>query len=528
MSGPRDKTRDTLNYFENPIINNDNRLVLDGTILINGQEFTALEFLNALQSGGTGATNPTSGFLPINESGAFVDSAISQAINEMAVSLRCVFIPSEVRIGSTGLRTIADVLYLQSSRTGRQFIPVGSLFDDTGTSNFMGIELGTLADQPNGSQLTSSDQMTITAGQSYAFLFPGQPNTDFLLGESVIRTSGAGEVRLQLFIGSDESGDLVIDQTYTLVDGDNTIKFDSIPLIRENQNYYAKYTAVTDTTILGLGVGTAFRPYFSARGWPYTEVIFFPTDDNEADNSHTLSAQKIYSEIDSRIQTAINNLAPNLPMPRFTSFSVDIAQSVSDGTQVTGSHTFTWTIEDAQNVKSGTTLTISETVPGGSKTAISTTVDHTLGTIDLTVSTTTLNEGDELIYTIEGTNTQNNTFSDTYTIRAPRPHEFAYYGVRPTNDFTTVDLSNLTSVDVSPSNTTYTINTSFPATEVLGILEPTDRPITDITNTVLNLPVLNRFDRTQNARTINGQSYDLLIEINNGPTGNINLEVTHG
>jgi hypothetical protein len=137
----------------------------------------------------------------------------------------------------------------------------------------------------------------------------------------------------------------------------------------------------------------------------------------------------------------------------------------------------------------------------------------------------------QVTFQIRGTTSGGQTImSNTLTtqIRTTQPDELAYYAIRATNDFATVDLANLTSVDVQQPGSSYEISVNFPATEILGILEPADRPITRITEKTLGIPILDTFQRTNSARTINGQLYNLLMQTNNGRTAPIDYEVFHG
>lgn len=238
---------------------------LDGrTVIGNLQESAMLR--------GTNIINNT--FLPmVGADGQTVtQSSISEGDDNISMIKRCTIVPSEFRIGSTGLRTAGDILYLSSSRTGRQFLPVGSTFTDSGTSGFIGVSLGALETITSAQQDQVGDTMALSAGQSYSFVSVGTTGQDHLLKEATIRISGTATIRLRFFVGTDDTGDLVLDETYTLTDGDNVIASNALPYLVDGQSYFVMYTAVTAATIVGSGSGTAFRPYFIPRGWPYSET----------------------------------------------------------------------------------------------------------------------------------------------------------------------------------------------------------------------------------------------------------------
>ena len=209
--------------------------------------------------------------------------------------------------------------------------------------------------------------------------------------------------------------------------------------------------------------------------------------------------------------------------PAITSFGIQgQATSVQPDTTITGAQVFEYSVTNAANVQG--TLTLSQ-----AGTALATNVDPAGTTVGLSVTEVTLSAGESVSWTLSGTDTMSNTIPvATFTVRAVQDHEQAYYGVRPTDDFATVDLTSLTPVDVQPPAVQYTISGTWPASNVLGILEPTDRAISSIIETAFNqetFPTL--WTRTAGARTIGGQTYDLLTQTNNGPSGNYEYRVTH-
>ena len=134
-----------------------------------------------------------------------------------------------------------------------------------------------------------------------------------------------------------------------------------------------------------------------------------------------------------------------------------------------------------------------------------------------------------ITFRLLGTDTGSNEYeSNTYqvAVRDLTSNEFAYYGVRPSDDFSTVDVATLTSVDVTSSGSAYTINETGANGEVLGILSPDNRDPVSILD-VLGQPSLSNFTATTNVRQINGVQYNLLTLTNNsGFQGTFTYAVT--
>lgn len=451
---------------------------------------------------GTNTLSDTS-LLMVSADGQTVqDASISETADRTLVGLPTTFLPSEVRIGSTGLRTAADVIYLESSRTHRTFFPVGTEFTvAAGTSAPMSVTLDAVEELPAGANQTDDSQsMTLSAGQTFSFAITGATGVQHLLQEFTVRTSSVGGgARLKIFVGGDNTGELVLDNTYTFTTGDNTITLESYPYFLDGETYFVEYTATQDVTFLGTGTGVNFRPYTVNRGWPYSETTVGLLVDSMTTSETTWSSQ--------RIQQAIDAISPNMPVPRFTAFSVDIPDTLTAGTPQTGTHTFTWSIENIQNVSG--TLTISQ-----DGTDLSTTVDPALGTIDLTINDFTLAVGESETFTISGSDVQTpaNTFTRNDVKRVPQPHEFLYEDRQSTNNFATVDISLLTAIDITASGQTITVSRGAGQVgDFFGILVPADEDISEIRDTTFNQDITEAFTRTENARVINSINYNSYV-----------------
>lgn len=155
------------------------------------------------------------------------------------------------------------------------------------------------------------------------------------------------------------------------------------------------------------------------------------------------------------------------------------------------------------------------------------TVPVTLSGIDSSSPTT-------VTFQLRGQTTGGETImSNTYTVtvRTVQLSEFGYYGIRPTNDFSTVSLSELTQFNVTQAGTVFNIpETSWPSQQYLGIVLPNDRELVRLTNPNAPDPtsnILGDFVTTTDARTENSVTYTTYTEQNlSSFTGTIALQGT--
>ena len=232
-----------------------------------------------------------------------------------------------------------------------------------------------------------------------------------------------------------------------------------------------------------------------------------------------------YDDTDGFIDATVTGGVPQ-PGPSITNFSINIPATVNTGTDLNNARTIQFTTAGTSQLA---TMELVVT-PGTNQTLTVPSSDGT-HTQSVTLAGTDTSSPGTITLQIRATTTGSATImsnSQTVTIRVVGADEQAYYGVRPTNDFATINPGSLTAVDVQPPGTQYTISGSWPATQFIGILEPTDRPITSIIETAFNQETLSTWTRTAAVRTINGQAYDLLTQQNNGPTGTFDFRVTHG
>lgn len=235
-----------------------------------------------------------------------------------------------------------------------------------------------------------------------------------------------------------------------------------------------------------------------------------------------------YDDTDGFIDLNVTGTTPPLtPEGSVSALSIDIAATVNVGTDLNTARTVQFTTTNTSDI-----ATLELVVTPGDNQTITVPASDGAHSQAVTLSGISTASAGTITFQIRGTRTGGQAIMSnvqTVTIRAVGADEQAYYGVRPTNDFVTVNVASLTAVDVQPPGSQYTISGSWPATQFVGILEPTDRPITSIVETAFNQETLSTWTRTSNARTISGQTYDLLVQQNNsGTTGTFEFRVTHG
>ena len=210
--------------------------------------------------------------------------------------------------------------------------------------------------------------------------------------------------------------------------------------------------------------------------------------------------------------------------PSVFNFDINVPRRVDVGTNLNTTFTVTYDVTNRNSIQ--TTQVI---VTGGDNITIPNPTSDGPQSVDVVF--TGINSGvpgnvTYFVRTTDNNSVQHDSNSVTIEIRTLVDNEYAYYGVRSTDDFATVAVSSLTRVDVTNSGTLYTISESGDNTEILGILSPDNRDPSSIVD-VLGQESLTDFTATPNARSINGTQYNLLTLTNNsGFTGTFNYTVT--
>lgn len=217
--------------------------------------------------------------------------------------------------------------------------------------------------------------------------------------------------------------------------------------------------------------------------------------------------------------------------PSFHEFSITtIANRVDLNTDLNGAQTIRFTVTNHGDVQSATVQADFVTIDDFQDVAtiVNPTIDG-VQTQSVTFSGITTDTQKTISFRIRAVDNQSNVhISNEYDVevRTLTGNEFAYYGVRSANDFDTVDVATLTSVDVTSSGTQFSINEPNLNTQFLGILAPDNRDPISILDP-LSQESLGDFTQTGAVRSINGQSYNLyVVQNNSGFDGTFAFTVT--
>lgn len=204
---------------------------------------------------------------------------------------------------------------------------------------------------------------------------------------------------------------------------------------------------------------------------------------------------------------------PGGTAPRILGFtSSTLTPSVTGDTQLSGSQTFTFTVEDPAEVEGNLTLS-----QAGA--ALATDIAPTAGTTTQTINTITLAAGETVAFTLTGTSTAatgSRALSATFTVRAHLPEERAYSYVQSvitagTQDLTAAGVSEFSVTAVTGS---YRVQATLPTTDFLVIEYPANRPITAIEAIGIEVD-LTTFPEQVGVRTIGSVTYNARTNQNN-------------
>lgn len=223
----------------------------------------------------------TSGRIPVASGTNFISSSLTEEANDVSSDKSIRTPPAEVIIGGVRLRNSADIIYLQSDLTNNRFFPCGSPFDNTGTSNPVCVNLNAEREITAAAQLLNSDTVTLNTDDVMSFGLTGsssgEGSGDHVDRSFTVSALTPGTLRLEVFVGTDDTGAVLVNQIGTIISGLNTIELFSYPLVMVGENYFIKYTALSDNIqIRGTNsLGASFVPFYRVNGWPYSllEVI---------------------------------------------------------------------------------------------------------------------------------------------------------------------------------------------------------------------------------------------------------------
>ena len=493
------------------------------------------------------------GTIPMVQGGALVASSLSEAADRMATTKQFE-VPGGggVVISNWDISAQGNQVGLENLATSQMFIPVASELTVDGAQRPSYAGLGPVSDafvQP------LQDATIAASADTYQFSFANQVEgtaTTYRLtrpGNAAVASNCNLIIRLNSHADPiplvDYKRDHPQGSGFDLQPGQTDINL-PVPAFFP-QGILVYITLVSDDgdnlnflgSSLDLGDGAQLIPSGTIRGRTSSQVEVarlddIPTDEATQDlvaamftgGTHNgLTVQ--YDDTNGVINLNVTGVTPPIaPDPGVSGLSSTVPSRVETGTNLNENAQFTFTTQATDQI---TALNL--VVTGGDDKTITVPSSDGTHTVQIALTGIDTSSDGQVTFQIRGTTSGGQTImSNTLTtqIRTTQPDELAYFAVRPTNDFATVDLASLTSADVQQPGSSYEISVNFPATEILGILEPADRPITRITEKTLGIPILDTFQRTNSARTINGQLYNLLMQTNNGRTAPIDYEVFHG
>jgi hypothetical protein len=292
--------------------------------------------------------------------------------------------------------------------------------------------------------------------------------------------------------------------------GANTIALGDERVLRNGEEYrvdiFNRDLTTPTLTLKGSGATIAY----DMRIKPLVIQNVAGLDDASTANNRTWSASKI--------QTQIDNATGAFVTPVITAFSSELQEVQNAGTSLTGAYTFAWTVSNPQFINGNLTL-----AQDGAN--LVTNLNPTAGTASVTITDVTLNAGDSTVFTLSGTDTQNNSFSRTYTVRGRQQEESAYWGTSATNNAASVSLGSL-NLEHVVQDSRFEVNTQLTTGHFLIILVPEDRDATSIRELTFNQEAIGEFTKTDDARTIGSISYNAFVLENNGRTGAVDFRVT--
>jgi len=196
--------------------------------------------------------------------------------------------------------------------------------------------------------------------------------------------------------------------------------------------------------------------------------------------------------------------------PTLQNFNIDIPSRVNLGTDLNVQKQITFDAHNSANLTSLQLLVVT-----GDNKVISLPISDGANSVNVTLSGIVTSSNATLTFQLSGTDLRSNTItSNTVTINIAdvAAHEYIYDGLNSSNDFSTVDISGFDQQEVgSATGQTLSISTgAVTSGQYFGILTRNIHTLT-IFDTVLQQDVTSIFTRTQDVRTIGGQSFDSYV-----------------
>lgn len=453
--------------------------------------------------------------------------------------------------------TQGAIIGFEERASGLMYLPVASRLETAGATRPFFEAFGAVATTASPSN-TTEEFAPSTSQHQFQFRNASRRLVSSFVVERPAGAANATQCNMTIRLNSHSDPNPLIDykrdhpqgDTFTLGVGQTTITLPSPGFFLEGTVLYITIESEAGDNLRLLGqtididpTGVTNNqpvPYLESSGRTSTNTLLayqseVPTTENIQDIVGTMFTDGIhngiavtYNDVDGVINLNVSGVQPPLTnLATVSNFSINVAATVNVGTDLNTTRQITYTTANTVNISS-----LSLVVTTGDDVVLTVPSSDGTHTQNVTLSGINTSTAQTITFQIRGTTTGGETIMSnvqSVTVRAVGADEQAYYGVRPTNDFATVGTGSLTSVDVQPPGTTYTISGNWPTGHVLGILEPQDRGITSIVETAFSSETYpDRWTIVTSARTINGQLYDLNTITNNGPTGTFEFRVTHG
>lgn len=441
--------------------------------------------------------------------------------------------PTDYVVGDTRWRTASSMvsnnsLFLGSTQFsnsvegisitdafGNQFLAIGSGFDDSGTTGTAIFNLSAVETLIVNTENTTTISAPITVQYT---TFGDNFTTDF----DFIPAS-AGQLRAEFFIGADDSGTLIFDETRTVsqaeVDAGQFISFGvgNPYILDQGVQLFARFTGIDlrGGTVNNPGNQfdgqelIAFRSTiqpFSRRQLSFEDQLVDSVAATINGNDLTITVGR--SDQPDLMTTvtlpATSGTTPTTPVSAsITRFEIaNQATSVLAGTTLSSTRTFNYNVNHPEDINGNLTLRQGSVI-------LRDNINPSENTFDQAINEVTLNNNQQVVFTLQGETNEGILVSSRFTVRAHLPAEQLFYGQSTSNNPADVDTSTLTHTEAGIDNTVIQTGTTVDGNYFI-LLVPNDHDLVSI-HDELGQNVTDIFTRTPDVRTLNGVLYSSYV-----------------
>lgn len=203
--------------------------------------------------------------------------------------------------------------------------------------------------------------------------------------------------------------------------------------------------------------------------------------------------------------------------PTIREFSIQGQDTLVDPgtTLASGNRTFLFNITESDNVDGTLTLT-----QGAS--TLSTTIDPKDNSAVVAINAVSLNGGEDVVFTLSGTDTFTNNFSRTFTVTARSDDDYIYYRVEADNNPADFDINAATRQPFVSGQQVFTVSTASDG--FLTIIQKASEPaLTGIFIDGWNQ--IRAFTLVPSALNVNGAPFNAYVSIRNLDADDVNGDV---